>query len=73
MTTALIMRTSIRCWTIAVFLTCGGIALAQAPEGRQSFQTRCSVCHGTDGNGGEHGPSILARVRRGSEDGTDSH
>ena len=39
------------------------LAMAQAPEGRTSFQTRCSVCHGTDGNGGEHAPSILARLR----------
>ena len=62
------MRTSLRCCTLAIFLTGGGIALAQAPEGRQSFQSRCAACHGTDGNGGEHGPSILARVRRGSED-----
>src|SRR5206468_5151694 len=40
-----------------------GMAMAQAPEGRASFQTRCSGCHGTDGNGGEHAPTILAKVR----------
>src|ERR1051325_8754058 len=44
-----------------------GIVIAQAPEGRSSFQTRCAVCHGTDGNGGEHAPSILARIARTSE------
>ncbi len=35
------------------------IALAQSPDGRAAFQSRCSGCHGTDGNGGEHAPSIL--------------
>lgn len=39
-----------------------------APEsavraGRQTFLTRCASCHGTEGNGGEFGPSISARVR----------
>ena len=36
---------------------------AQTPDaGQQSFVTRCARCHGTDGNGGEFGPSITARV-----------
>src|SRR6266436_2425365 len=47
----------------AVQLAALGMAMAQAPEGRLSFQTRCAGCHGTDGNGGEHAPSILARLR----------
>jgi alcohol dehydrogenase (cytochrome c) len=47
----------------AVCLALVYAALAQSPEGRASFQSRCSVCHGTDGNGGEHAPSILARVQ----------
>ena len=34
-------------------------AWAQAPDGRGTFQVRCSGCHGTDGNGGEHAPTIL--------------
>jgi len=50
-----------------VYLTMLGVALAQAPDGKQSFQSRCSGCHGTDGNGGEHAPSILARVQRSSQ------
>lgn len=37
--------------------------MAQAPDGQLAFQTRCSGCHGTDGNGGEHGPSILAGLQ----------
>lgn len=45
-----------------------GSALAQTPDGAQMFLGRCAECHGTDGNGGEHGPSILARVGRSSEE-----
>src|SRR3954451_11817850 len=47
----------------AVCLVLAYTAMAQSPEGRASFQNRCSAGHGTDGNGGEHGPSILARVQ----------
>jgi alcohol dehydrogenase (cytochrome c) len=36
---------------------------AQTPHpGRQTYASRCAGCHGTNGNGGELGPSILARV-----------
>ncbi len=38
------------------------MALAQSPDGRLAFQSRCSGCHGTDGNGGEHAPSILTSL-----------
>src|SRR5882762_3783904 len=45
----------------ALFLT--GIALAQAPDaGRRQFDSRCAVCHGGDGAGGEHGPAIVFRL-----------
>src|ERR1700736_1992016 len=27
--------------------------------GRTQFQARCAGCHGLDGSGGEHGPSIV--------------
>src|SRR5277367_3882487 len=38
--------------------------LAQNPaaEGRKTFESRCSVCHGADGNGGEMGPAIARRI-----------
>ena len=52
-----------RICSFALFLIAIGSAMAQAPEGRSSFQNRCGVCHGTDGNGGEHAPSILAPVQ----------
>jgi alcohol dehydrogenase (cytochrome c) len=45
----------------ALFLT--GVALAQNPElGRRHFDSRCAVCHGGDGAGGEHGPAIVFRL-----------
>ena len=59
-----IITISMRIWWFAASLAAVGAAMAQTPEGRFSFQTRCAVCHGTDGNGGEHAPSILARVQR---------
>src|SRR5712691_6130675 len=53
--------------TFLICLAAAGTVFAQAPDGRSSFQNRCSACHGTDGNGGEHGPSILARLQGRSE------
>ena len=36
---------------------------AQSVEpGRRVFASRCAACHGTEGGGGELGPSIVARV-----------
>jgi alcohol dehydrogenase (cytochrome c) len=47
---------------IAALLFCSvPILLAQGP-GRAQFENRCAVCHGGDGNGGEHAPGILAKV-----------
>ena len=57
------MSIDMRICSFALFLVAIGSAMAQAPEGRRSFQNRCGVCHGTDGNGGEHAPSILAPVQ----------
>src|SRR3984957_3212552 len=51
---------------LLIYLMTLGAAAAQTPDGKQSFQSRCSGCHGTDGNGGEQAPSILARVQRDS-------
>ena len=41
------------------------LLFAQAPESqaRGSYESRCSVCHGADGNGGEMGPPIARKVR----------
>lgn len=44
-------------------------ALAQAPDaGRATWVARCAGCHGTDGNGGELGPAIAARVPTRTDD-----
>ena len=51
---------------ILLLLFCAALApraWAQDPEpGRQIFVSRCASCHGSDGNGGELGPAITARV-----------
>jgi alcohol dehydrogenase (cytochrome c) len=46
------------------------IAVAAQPQdlGTTLFTTHCAGCHGTDGNGGELGPNIAARVPLRSDD-----
>jgi len=41
---------------------------AQSPDGRASFLSRCSGCHGADGNGGEHAPSIRPSLASKNDD-----
>ena len=44
-------------------LVCSAPAQAQNVEpGRLAFASRCASCHGTDGGGGDLGPSIVARI-----------
>jgi len=33
-------------------------------DGRQTYNNNCSVCHGGDGLGGEHGPAIAWRIAK---------
>jgi PQQ-dependent dehydrogenase (methanol/ethanol family) len=40
-----------------------GAAAAQTTDGKQQYQARCVGCHGEDGSGGGHGPSILNSQR----------
>jgi alcohol dehydrogenase (cytochrome c) len=40
-------------------------APAQEIDGRKLFESRCASCHGLDGAGGEHAPSIVETRRRG--------
>src|SRR5437016_1971730 len=54
-------------WLIAI--ACAGSSLpAQTPgsgqpmRGKQVFDTRCAMCHGEDGNGGEFAPGIVIRI-----------
>ncbi|HVZ19460.1 MAG TPA: PQQ-binding-like beta-propeller repeat protein [Vicinamibacterales bacterium] len=37
-------------------------ANAQAPSGRQTYDTRCARCHGGDATGGESGPNIVQKI-----------
>ena len=37
-------------------------AQPQGGAGRRVFETRCAVCHGNDGHGGDTGPSIVYRL-----------
>ena len=45
------------------------VAWAQSPDGRMTFQSLCSGCHGVDGNGGEHAPSILPSLATNNDEG----
>jgi alcohol dehydrogenase (cytochrome c) len=48
---------------ILSFLFTAGIVSGQTPDaGRKAFETTCARCHGNDGNGGEMGPAIPARL-----------
>jgi alcohol dehydrogenase (cytochrome c) len=46
------------CWLLAALTA----AAQPNAAGEKSFETRCAVCHGGDGNGSERAPSILAFV-----------
>ena len=46
-----------------VAVACAARVDAQSVDpGRQVFASRCAACHGTEGGGGELGPSIVARI-----------
>ncbi len=55
-------RVSLGVWLV----TFSGLLLAQKAEdaGRQVYNNNCSVCHGGDGFGGEHGPAIAWRLTK---------
>ena len=62
--------------SLVVFLCAlsASAAAAQTPDpGRLAYTSRCAGCHGSNGNGGELGPSIVdARAGahgRGTDDG----
>ena len=46
-----------------VAVACAARVDAQSVDpGRRVFASRCAACHGTEGGGGELGPSIVARI-----------
>src|SRR5882672_1649734 len=54
---------------VAGFLAGGEGASAQSLEsGRKTFEQRCALCHGADGEGGEKGPAIAVRLSALSDD-----
>jgi alcohol dehydrogenase (cytochrome c) len=56
------MGIRIACALAAAVAAAPAVAAQSVDSGRQSFAARCASCHGTDGNGGELGPAIAARV-----------
>lgn len=56
------MNSPLLCLFSALF--CVSTAWAQGPiaNGRNTFESRCAGCHGSDGNGGELGPPIARRA-----------
>lgn len=50
---------------IAAFVCALPVSAQQIDMGRRQFAARCASCHGTDGAGGEFGPSILDIRRTG--------
>jgi alcohol dehydrogenase (cytochrome c) len=58
-----------RVWLFVALQAVMTMAWGQSPDGRSSFQSLCSGCHGTDGNGGEHAPSILPSLATKNDEG----
>jgi alcohol dehydrogenase (cytochrome c) len=52
------MRTFV--FTVLIFMP--GLFAQDADPGKVVFETRCSQCHGSDGNGAERGPAIRSRL-----------
>src|SRR3982751_997110 len=48
-----------RLWLVTIFIALG----ASAQDGKQQYQARCAGCHGDDGTGGGHGPTIVETAR----------
>jgi alcohol dehydrogenase (cytochrome c) len=44
-------------------------SVEDADRGRQAFESRCAVCHGGDGNGGDIGPAIASRLQTYEDEG----
>jgi len=47
---------------LVMFVGASSVYAQRAESGRQVFASRCAACHGTEGGGGELGPSIVARI-----------
>src|SRR5205807_983974 len=49
-------------WLACLALTLPAALAQNSSTGRRQYESRCVACHGGDANGGEHGPSIVARI-----------
>src|SRR5262245_66146753 len=47
---------------LAMFVCASSVHAQRAESGQKVFASRCAACHGTEGGGGELGPSIVARI-----------
>jgi PQQ-dependent dehydrogenase (methanol/ethanol family) len=54
---------------IAILLSAGSAPAQDLEPARKLFESRCAGCHGADGAGGEHAPSIVEASRREDGDG----
>ena len=52
-----------RVLALSLVLVCGRLDAQSSVDGARSFAARCAGCHGSDGAGGEHGPSIVETRR----------
>lgn len=57
------MTLHVRLFVFAMLATSALFAQGSDSEGRGAYESRCSVCHGADGNGGEMGPPIARKLR----------
>jgi alcohol dehydrogenase (cytochrome c) len=60
-----------RATLVLCLFTSARVLLAQSaanPAGQQTYDNNCSVCHGGDGLGGEHGPAIAWRIAKLSDE-----
>ena len=54
---------------VCVLVSVAAVTAQQpAANGAASYTTRCSVCHGGDGNGNDRAPAILGFVAASSDD-----
>src|ERR1043166_5017092 len=49
-------------WVWAIACAAPGLFAQTAGAGKQIFETRCAMCHGEDGNGGEFAAGIVTRI-----------
>src|SRR6187551_2246255 len=56
------MHISVKALLGMLLLSAAPLSAQVVDPGRASFDDRCGKCHGGDGNGGEMGPPIAARL-----------